>query len=154
MTTEESLYAVRGPAFPLCARILVTGIVCAVLAAAVWIGDRLITPQPNSAAIIATAAAILALQWCLYWIWCAETSVDDRGIHQTGLAKPVDWADLAEARLITYPRLSWILGARLVASQQRAPRIVSIRVGDARVLAGIAARLPLHATPAKEDSRP
>ncbi|RJG08157.1 hypothetical protein D3870_17210 [Noviherbaspirillum cavernae] len=64
---------------------------------------------------VSLACAALLLAISCYWFLRSTTTIDDKGIRQTGMHnKQVEWRNVSAAKLIGIPFMSWLFPPRLV----------------------------------------
>ncbi len=104
----------EGPAFPGVVR---WGASLMVLLTGYWAWrsrPALLDIDWSTSSALLLGVAVLTVLWCLYWIWASRTGVDAAGIDQSWIwNKRVAWQDIAQARFIGIPGLTWLIAPRL-----------------------------------------
>ncbi len=137
-SAELPLDPVEGPAFPLVVRF---GASLMVLLTGYWAWQSrpaFIVTDWSTSALLLFGLATLSVLWCLYLIWSSRTGVDSRGIYQSWIwHKRVAWQDIAQARFIGVPGLTWLIAPRL-AVKARGGALYVFHSADPRVLTVLA----------------
>lgn len=138
---------VQGRAFPLAVRWLATALTAGTLYWGLRSQGALATAEWSLPAALVTGGALLLVIWCLVWMWRSRTSVDAEGIHQTWIwDKRVRWDEVAQARLVGVPYLSWLVTPRLVV-RPRGGGVLVFHSADPQVLAVFATYATLGVPP-------
>lgn len=136
-----------GPAFPVTVRLLATALTGGTLYWGLRSRGELSAADWTPVAALVTGGALLLVVWCLVWMWRSQTSVDSEGIHQTWIwDKHVRWDQVAQARLVGVPYLSWLITPRLVV-RPRGGGVMVFHSADRQVLEVFAAYAALGVPP-------
>ena len=126
---------VEGPAFPWLVKLLATGLVAAMLLGALRVQEGLRLAQWTLTGAALLVLAVLLVLWCLFWMVRSRTGIDRTHIRQSWMwTKEVALADVAHARLVGVPGLSWLVAPRLVV-RARGRGLLVFHAADPQVLA-------------------
>jgi len=138
---------VDGPAFPMAVRLLATAMVAGMAGWGLAIRAELGAAGWNLTAAVVVGGSAVLVVWCLVWMWRSRTWVDGEGIHQTWIwDKHVRWDQVAQARLVGVPYLSWLITPRLVV-RPRGGGVMVFHSADRQVLEVFAAYAALGVPP-------
>ena len=142
MTHEHSV--AEGPVFPWMVKALASLLMAALVFWGWRAADQIAAATWSASAAVVMLAALLVIALCYYWILRSRTKIDAISIEQSWLwTKKVALADIAQAKFIYIPYMSWLIAPRLVVRASRG--VYVFPAADRQVLEAFA-RLSLGPT--------
>lgn len=151
MTTPAATPIAEGAAFPWSMRLFGGAMVAGMLWQGALALPALRQADWSPAALALTVAALVLVLWCLSWIFRSRTAVDATGVRQTWIwTKQVQWADVAQARILAVPGLEWLVVPRLVV-RVRGGGLMAFHTADRAVLQAFALFVATGAPPVRAE---